>query len=115
MPEIQGQSTDSKEEGWFAEALDKLGIPYTYQYPILGGRRVRGGYVIDFLLTHTAPQQTAVNLDNAYWHKKTGEEAYETARIEQYCRRYGMRYLLIPDDQLVDVESAIRIIRAEIL
>lgn len=112
---IQGQTPDSKEEFWFARALEQLDMPYIYQYSILGGQRLRGGYVIDFLLVATAPASTAVNLDNSYWHKQDTAEAYENARIEEYCRRHGMRYIRIPDEKIVDVESAKRIIRAEIL
>lgn len=113
--EIQGQAIGSKEEAWFAAALQKLDIPFIYQYAIKGGRNVRGGYVLDFLLPATAPQATGINLDNPYWHKKTGAEAFETTMIEQWCRTHGIRYILIPDENLDSVEAAVKIIRKDVL
>jgi len=66
---IQGQIVDSKEELWVAHALDRIGIPYTYQYPVNGGRQ-RGGYMIDFVV-HTIPLATMIEPIGNHWH--TGE------------------------------------------
>lgn len=66
---IQGQVPDSKEEWWISKALDRIGLPYTYQFPVNGGRE-RGGYLIDFLV-HTVPLATMVEPVGNHWH--TGE------------------------------------------
>jgi hypothetical protein len=58
---IQGQAPDSKEEWWISKALDRLGLSYTYQYPVNGGRQ-RGGYLIDFVV-HTVPLWTMIDAD----------------------------------------------------
>jgi hypothetical protein len=66
---VQGQVPDSKQEWWIAKALDRLKIPYTYQYPVNGGRQ-RGGYLIDFVV-HTVPLATMIEPIGNHWH--TGE------------------------------------------
>jgi hypothetical protein len=66
---IQGQVPDSKEEWWISKALDRIGIPYTYQYPVNGGRQ-RGGYMVDFVV-HTVPLATMIEPIGNHWH--TGE------------------------------------------
>jgi hypothetical protein len=66
---IQGQVPDSKQEWWISKALDRLKLPYTYQYPVNGGRQ-RGGYMIDFIV-HTVPLATMIEPIGNHWH--TGE------------------------------------------
>jgi len=51
-----------------AQALDKLRMEYWFQYPIDGGRMVRGGMVIDFLIKEP-PKDIPLNVDGDYWHK----------------------------------------------
>lgn len=66
---IQGQVPDSKEEWWISRALDRLKLSYIYQYPVNGGR-VRGGYMIDFVVG-TIPLATMIEPIGNHWH--TGE------------------------------------------
>lgn len=66
LPEIQGKRPDSKEEVWVAMALDKLKIPYIYQFDLFGTARIRGGIVIDFLLLR--PFTQALEIQGEYWH-----------------------------------------------
>jgi hypothetical protein len=66
---IQGQTPDSKEEWWISKGLDRIGIPYQYQYPVNGGRK-RGGYMIDFVV-YTVPLATMIEPVGNHWH--TGE------------------------------------------
>ncbi len=66
---IQGQVPDSKQEWWISLALDKLKVPYTYQYPVNGGSQ-RGGYKIDFVV-YTVPLATMIEPIGNHWH--TGE------------------------------------------
>lgn len=102
---IQGQVPDSKEEWWIARALDRLKLPYTYQYPVNGGR-ARGGYLIDFLV-HTAPLATMIEPEGNHWH--TGElgsdDRKRDADVEnlmQDIARTPITKLWIPD--LMDAE-----------
>jgi hypothetical protein len=97
---IQGQRVDSKEELWVAHALDKIGIPYTYQYPVQGGR-ARGGYIIDFVV-HTVPLATMIEPIGNHWH--TGELGADDKKrqadlenIMQSTCRIPLVNLWIPD------------------
>ena len=68
MPELQGQNVASKEEAIVAQALHDLGYDYVYQYAWNGGRLVRGGQVIDFLVIK-APKNVPLFVHGEYWHK----------------------------------------------
>lgn len=69
---IQGQIPDSKNE-WFVslaldEQIEKGGIAaYMYQYAINGGRNVRGGVIIDFLVFSPFARAVFVGA-GGYWH-----------------------------------------------
>ena len=111
---IQGQTPDSKQEWWIARALDRLKIPYTYQYPVNGGRS-RGGYLIDFLV-HTVPLATMVEPIGNHWH--TGElgadDKKRQADVEslmQDIARTPIVNLWIPD--LIDSETVFQRIARE--
>lgn len=113
---IQGQVPDSKQEWWIARALDRLGIPYTYQYPLNGGRQ-RGGYMIDFVI-YTVPLATMVEPIGNHWH--TGElgadDKKRQADVEmmmQDVARTPIVNLWIPD--LIDQETVYRRLRQELL
>lgn len=64
---VQGQPAGSSIEYNVAAGLAKLKIAYHYQYPILGGRQVRGGSVIDFFV-YTVPMPTPLYVQGDYWH-----------------------------------------------
>jgi hypothetical protein len=111
---IQGQTPDSKEEWWISRALDRLKLPYTYQYPINGGRQ-RGGYLIDFLV-HTVPLATIIEPIGNHWH--TGElgadDKKRQADVENIMKdiaRVPMTNLWIPD--LLDAETVFQRIARE--
>jgi hypothetical protein len=97
---IQGQAPDSKEEWWISKALDRLGLSYTYQYPVNGGRQ-RGGYLIDFVV-HTVPLWTMIEPEGNHWH--TGELGSDDKKrdadvenlMQDLCRT-PMTKLWIPD------------------
>jgi len=69
---INGQPAGSSYEWNTARALWALGWRFGYQVPVMGGRQVRGGQVLDFLV-HTVPLYTAVIVNGDYWHQ-TDEE-----------------------------------------
>ena len=64
---IQGHQPDSKEEFWVSEALYRYEIPFIFQYQILGGRQLRGGQVVDFLVFN--PDATPLEVNGMYWHQ----------------------------------------------
>lgn len=65
---IQGRIPGSKEEWWVSRALDRLRRRYRYQVPVMGGRRLRGGQVLDFLI-EDPPLDLPLQVMGEYWHK----------------------------------------------
>lgn len=112
---IQGLTPDSKQEWWIAQALDMLKLPYTYQYPVNGGR-ARGGYMIDFVV-YTEPLATMVEPVGNHWH--TGElgadDKKRQADIEDLMRdicRTPILLLWIPD--LLDLDTVYKKLEREL-
>lgn len=112
---IQGQVPDSKEEWWISKALDRIGIPYQYQYPVNGGRQ-RGGYMIDFLV-QTVPLATMIEPVGNHWH--TGElgadDKKRQADVEgamQDIARTPILNLWIPD--MIDEDTVFKRLREEL-
>ena len=66
LPEIQNKQPDSKEEVWVAMALDRLKVPYIYQFDLFGNATVRGGILIDFLVLR--PFTQALEIQGEHWH-----------------------------------------------
>ena len=113
---IQGKQADSKQEWWVAKALNRIGIPYDYQYPVYGGSQ-RGGYKIDFVV-HTVPLATMIEPIGNHWH--TGElgadDRKRQADVEnamQDIARTPILNLWIPD--LLDEETVYQALRRELL
>lgn len=80
---IQGQVPDSKNEYWFAQALEAMKIPYIYQYQV-GTMGVRGSQLIDFLAL--IPGRTsACFIQGAWWHRAAteSEDRLKQAAAEQ--------------------------------
>jgi hypothetical protein len=63
---VQGKKA-SDIEMRVAISLDKFHWDYTFQYSAMGGRQVRGGTVIDFLV-NTVPLQTPLYVMGEYFH-----------------------------------------------
>jgi len=110
---IQGQIPDSKQEWWISKALNRIGIPYTYQYPVNGGR-TRGGYMIDFVV-NTVPLATMIEPVGNHWH--TGELGADDKKrqadielaMQDMCRT-PILLLWIPD--LLDEETVFQKLQA---
>jgi len=58
----------SSNEYYVAQALDKVELGYVFQVSYLGGRRLSGGMVLDFLVL-TDPLSTPCWVNGDYWHK----------------------------------------------
>jgi hypothetical protein len=112
---IQGQVPDSKQEWWIAQALDRLKLPYVYQYPVNGGRQ-RGGYMIDFVV-QTVPLWRMVEPIGNHWH--TGElgadDRKRQADIEELMKDICVTpivLLWIPD--LLDIDTVFTRLQKEL-
>lgn len=67
LPPIHGVAPGSKEEYFVSIALEKFGWGFDYQVAFFGGKAVRGGQVVDFLVD-TAPRRTPLQVYGEYWH-----------------------------------------------
>lgn len=80
LPEVQrvqGIMPDSKEEYWVALALYKLKIDFIFQYQLFGGRKYKGGQVVDFWVL-TQPLPTPIFVQGWYFHYATAEKAAQS-------------------------------------
>ena len=63
------KGADATDIEWrVALALEKLKVPYIFQYQLAGGRTRRGGIVLDFLAL-TDPLSTPIDVRGEYWHQ----------------------------------------------
>jgi hypothetical protein len=112
LPQIQGKQPDSKEEYWVAMALDKLKLPYIFQFEIFGGSRIRGGIMIDFLVFN--PFGTPVEVLGEYWH--TGElgadDKFRQGLIEQ---EFNRKVVNLWTQDLIDPETTYSVVRRELM
>jgi len=69
---VQGKSA-SDIEMRVAISLTKFKWDFTFQAGIMGGRQLRGGQVIDFIV-ETAPLPTPLYVYGEYWHGNKQEE-----------------------------------------
>lgn len=64
---VRGKKASSYEYN-VAVALDKYGLGYLFQVSYWGGRRLRGGIILDFLV-FTVPMPTPLWVNGDYFHK----------------------------------------------
>ena len=74
---VQGIMPDSKEEYWVALALYKLHVDFIFQYRLFGGRKYKGGQVVDFWVL-TKPLPTPLLVQGYYFHYGTAERAAQS-------------------------------------
>jgi hypothetical protein len=67
---IKGKRAGSTYEWRVHLSLIKYGWEFDYQVAILGGRRIKGGQVIDFVV-YTVPFPSILFVDSDYWHTGT--------------------------------------------
>ena len=111
LPLIQGKQPDSKEEVWVSMALEKLRIPYIFQFELLNAR-LRGGILIDFWVLF--PFATPIEVLGEYWH--TGElgsdDKMRQAIIEQMIGRHVIN---LWTEDLTDPETTYSKVRSELM
>ena len=74
---VQNIMPDSKEEYWVALALYKMHIDFVFQYQLFGGRKYKGGQVVDFWV-YTMPLPTPILVQGWYVHDSTAEKTAQT-------------------------------------
>lgn len=89
---VQGQRATLNEAN-VAWALEQLEQTYIFQFSILGGKILRGGMVIDFMILTPFPIPLEVN--GEYWHRNMELELRQKAEVDAYLSRYGYASLEI--------------------
>ena len=82
---IQGIMPDSKEEYWVALALYRLHLDFEFQYQLFGGRKYKGGQVIDFWV-FTVPLPTPIFVQGWYFHYATAQKEAQTRLNLMYLK-----------------------------
>lgn len=107
---IQGITPDSVEEFRLARALEKFGVPFDFQVPIHGGRRVRGGQVIDFVIYNPTPRP--IQIEGAYWHRNRSDDSFKLALLRKI---YQTEPIIIQSYMLTSQQEADALVAREII
>lgn len=109
---VQGQPA-SKPEYNVAVALGRLNIPFLFQYDVFGGRRLRGGYVIDFIIEN--PFEEVLEVFGEYWHpdELTDKDRLKLAYLTNLFG--GKEPYIIWGSEADTVEMAVETLRAKVL
>lgn len=118
IQEVQGIMPDSKEEWWVALALNKMKVGYTFQYSISGGKRRRGGQMIDFMV-YTNPLPTPIAIQGKYWHAGTGERRAESelnmVKVDRALRGRARPVVQIWDYEITSPDKTLLVIKERVL
>ena len=110
---VQGKTATSYEYN-VAWALDKMQLPYMFQFAFFGGKSVRGGIVVDFLVL-TSPLSTPVWVNGGFWHKgkRAVEDSYQQALLYFVARGELNRPVTFWDEDCRTKEDALSAVRRE--
>ena len=114
---IQGMMPDSKEEYWVALALYRLNLDFEFQYQLFGGRKYKGGQVIDFWV-FTNPLPTPIFVQGWYFHYATAEKEAQSKLnlmyLESRLRGKAMKPVEIIDVEIPTPEDAYRVVKRKL-
>ncbi len=82
---VQGIMPDSKEEYWVALALYRLKLDFEFQYQLFGGRKYKGGQLVDFWVL-TVPLPTPIFVQGWYFHYATAAKAAQSRLNIMYLK-----------------------------
>lgn len=111
---VRGEKAGSKDEYWMSLALEKIekekGWGWEYQYSVFGGRRRRGGQVVDFLLM-TPGRWTIIDVKGRYWHTGARDDARD---IQDVARKKNWNLIGWFTDETPTKESVYQRLRQEL-
>ena len=120
LPEVQrvqGIMPDSKEEYWVALALYKLHIDFVFQYQLFGGRKYKGGQVVDFWV-YTMPLPTPILVQGWYFHYATAERTSQTKLnlmyLESRLNGKAMKPVEIIDTEIPTPDDAYIVVKRKL-
>ena len=114
---IQGMMPDSKEEFWVALALYRLHLDFEFQYQLFGGRKYKGGQVVDFWV-FTVPLPTPIFVQGWYFHYATAAKRAQTRLNLMYLKTRLMgkanEPIEILDTEIPTPEDAYHVVRRKL-
>ena len=114
---VQGIMPDSKEEYWVALALYKLKIDFIFQYQLFGGRKYKGGQVVDFWVL-TQPLPTPIFVQGWYFHYSTAERAAQSKLnlmyLESSLNGKAMKPIEILDIEIPTPDDAYMVVKRKL-
>ena len=108
--EVQGKPVAGAFEAIVSKALETMGWDFEYQKPLFGGRRVKGGLILDWLV-YTRPRPTPLFGQGKYWHnlgQRPETDRIQMAKLRSRLRRYFAGAKEIWDYEAPDVDTAMR-------
>ena len=113
-PTVRGKHASSYEVN-FAAALDFFGLGYLFQVDYMGGRKLLGGLVLDFLV-FTTPLNTPVWINGEYWHRGNTDKDFlqQTALLQLFGGRIAPAKIYWGKD-VGTFDDARRTVRKDIL
>ena len=96
-------------------ALDRLNIPYLFQYEVGGGRTTRGGIVLDFLAI-TSPLSTPIDVRGEYWHRARHkiDDDLGLALLNHYGRGQYAEPVVLYGGELQTLDQAFATVKREL-
>lgn len=113
---LKGIPVGSVNEYNVGKALERLKLDYAFQYQILGGRGVRGGQVIDFLV-YRVPRPVPVLVQGSYWHggRRLAETIVKMIFIDDYGEGFWDPVIELLESETETIEGAVEAVRKKIL
>lgn len=107
-----GQRVGSVQEWRVILALLRLKIDFDYQYLVDGGRNVRGGQVLDFVV-YTRPAITVIYVQGDYWHRgaKAMDDALKQAQVYRIFKGRANLPVLLWEHELTTAEKAYSVVK----
>lgn len=105
---IRGKQPESAEEWRVSVALERFKVNYRYQVSIRGGRLLRGGQLLDFLLY--IPNPLPLQVFGNYWHRAQlkNQDRLKLAILKQV---FGVEPVVLWGSELETIEEAIDRVR----
>ena len=104
---VQGRSASSNEF-FFATALEKLDIPFMFQFELFGMGGAAGAIYVDFLVW--TPLAIPCEIVGEYWHANQ-DERFRHSMVEQHFNR---EIVFFSEEETATVAAAQQSIRAKI-
>lgn len=102
----------SEYEYYVALALEKLDLEFRFQVKFQGGRGVKGGFILDFLI-FTVPLPTPMWVMGEYWHrgKQRAIDLYQQVKLDSLFRGQMNIAVILFGEDLQTEDQAYRTVK----